>query len=126
MFESLFKYPTVLARHVEGPAADERQRFLLHRANEGAALGTLLRIARELLVIAKNISVTAGRTISRRDLEVTAGKWARQQQRRNRSHGPRWSRELFLRVGTDWLRFLRRLQEPEPAPPRFASLINLT
>jgi hypothetical protein len=61
MFESLFKYPTVLARHVEGPAADERQRFLLHRANEGAALGTLLRIARELLVIAKNISVTAGR-----------------------------------------------------------------
>ena len=27
MFESLFQYPTVLARHLEGPAADERQRF---------------------------------------------------------------------------------------------------
>ena len=51
MFESLFKYPTVLARHVEGPVADERKRFLLYRANEGAARETLLRIARELLVI---------------------------------------------------------------------------
>lgn len=40
MFESLFQYPTVVARHREGPAADERQRFLLHRANEGAARGT--------------------------------------------------------------------------------------
>jgi len=27
MFESLFQYPTVLARHREGPAANERQRF---------------------------------------------------------------------------------------------------
>jgi len=102
MFESLFKYPTVLARHVEGPAADERQRFLLHRANEGAARGTLLRIARELLVIAKNINVTTGKAIGRHDLEVAAAKWARHQQRRHRSHGPRWSRELFLQVGTDW------------------------
>lgn len=57
MFESLFQNPTVVARHREVPAVDERQRFLLHRANEGAARRTLLRIARELLVIAKNINV---------------------------------------------------------------------
>jgi integrase/recombinase XerD len=43
MFESLFKYPKVLAHHVEGPAADERQRFLKHRAHRGAARNTLLR-----------------------------------------------------------------------------------
>jgi hypothetical protein len=48
MFESLFQYPTVLARHRDGPAADERRRFLLHRAKEGAARDTLLRIARGL------------------------------------------------------------------------------
>ena len=59
MFETLFHYPSVLARHREGPAAEERQRFLLHRANEGAAPATLLRTARELLVIAKNIDISA-------------------------------------------------------------------
>ncbi len=124
MFESLFQYPTVLSRHREGPAADERQRFLLHRAKEGAARGTLLRVARELLVIAKNINVTTGKAIGRHDLELAAVKWARHQQRRHRSHGPKWSRELFLQVGTDWLRFLGRWQEPEPAPSPFAGLIK--
>ena len=37
MFETLFKYPRILARRRGGPAADERQRFLAHRAHEGAA-----------------------------------------------------------------------------------------
>ena len=120
MFESLFQYPTVVARHSEGPAADERQRFLLHRAKQGAAHGTLLQIARELLTIAKHINVTSGKAMGKNDLEVAADKWARYQQRRHRSSGPRWSRELFLRVGTDWLRFLGRWQEPEPAPSPFA------
>ena len=32
MLESLFQYPTVFARRCEGPAADERQRFLLQAA----------------------------------------------------------------------------------------------
>jgi integrase/recombinase XerD len=124
MFESLFQYPTVLARHRDGPAADERRRFLLHRAKEGAARDTLLRIARELLVIAEHINVTTAKAIGRHALEVAADKWARHQQRRHHSHGPRWSRELFLHVGTDWLRFLGLWQEPEPAPSPFADLIQ--
>ena len=37
MFETLFHYPRVLARHCEGPAAQERDRFLFHSAN-GARL----------------------------------------------------------------------------------------
>lgn len=124
MFESFFQYPTVVARHCEGPAADERQRFLLHRAKQGAAHGTLLQIARELLIIAKHINVTSSKAMGKNDLEVAADKWARYQQRRHRSSGPRWSRELFLRVGTDWLRFLGRWQEPEPAPSPFAAPIQ--
>jgi hypothetical protein len=69
MFESLFQYPTVLARHRDGPAADERRRFLLHRAKEGAASDTLLGIARELLVIAKHINVTTAKAIGRQLLK---------------------------------------------------------
>lgn len=124
MFETLFKYLNVLARHSEGPAAEERRRFLIHRANEGAARNTLRQTANELLVIAKNINVTTGKTISNYDLEVAAERWARRQQRKHRSRGPRWSKELFLQVGKSWLRFLGRLQEPVLAPSPFADLIN--
>ena len=34
MFESLFRYPSVLARHRDGPAAEERRRFLFHRLRD--------------------------------------------------------------------------------------------
>jgi hypothetical protein len=63
MFETLFKYPHVLARHREGPAADGRQRFLIYRANEGAARNTLLRSATELLVIPRT-SMARGPTVN--------------------------------------------------------------
>jgi hypothetical protein len=49
MFEDLFAYRTVVARHREGPEASRRLRYLEHCAAQGAARGTLLRIARELL-----------------------------------------------------------------------------
>jgi integrase/recombinase XerD len=124
MFETLFKYPRVLARHREGLAADVRERFLLHRANEGVARTTLLRTARELLVVAKHVNVTAGQAICTHDLEVAADRWARHQWRRRHAHGPRWSRELFLQVATTWLRFLGRLQEPDHTPSPFAGLIK--
>src|SRR5262252_2746831 len=61
MFEVLFIYPKVLARHQAGPAALDRERYLAHCAGQGAAHGTLLRIARELLVIAERIDVTVGK-----------------------------------------------------------------
>lgn len=124
MFETLFKYPRILARHRGGPAADERQRFLVHRAHEGAARSTLRGTATELLIIAKYIDVINSKAIGRHDLEAAALRWARHQKSRRRSHGPRWSRELFLRVGTSWLRFLGRWQETQPRPSPFAGLIK--
>ena len=48
MFETLFKYPRVLARHREGPVADARERFLTHCAEQGLARESLLRTAREV------------------------------------------------------------------------------
>ena len=48
MLEKLFKYPAVLRRHKDAPFLEERERYLLHRANEGCAQATLIRISREL------------------------------------------------------------------------------
>ena len=64
MFEDLFTYPKVLARHRAGPSADARERFLAHCAGYGAARGTLLRFANELLVVAERIDVNSGKSFS--------------------------------------------------------------
>jgi integrase/recombinase XerD len=124
MFQTLFKYPRVLSHHLEGPAADERQRFLIHRAKEGVARGTLLGIARELLVIAKHIDVATEKAISIYDLEAAASRWVRHQQRRHRVRGSRWSREWFIHLARTWLHFLGRLHEQARAPSPFADLMK--
>ena len=50
MFETLFKYPRVLARHREGPVADARERFLNHCAEQGLARAGL-RISEALALM---------------------------------------------------------------------------
>ena len=50
MFEHLFAYPKVVARHHDGPEASKRLRYLKHLADQRAARETLLRTARELLL----------------------------------------------------------------------------
>ena len=59
MFETLFQYPAVVARHRSGPFAEAREGFLNHCASQGFARATLLVYARELLVIAERIDLTA-------------------------------------------------------------------
>jgi site-specific recombinase XerD len=116
MFEHLFRYPRVLARHREGPLAEAREQFLVHCANEGMAPGTLVRIARELLVIARRIDTTAETPITREQIEVVAHRWACYQRRRGRVGEPSGSRQFFIRVAVSWLRFLGRL-EASPSKP---------
>ena len=123
MFERLFKYPRVLARHQEGPAAEARQRFLNHCSDQGMARATLLRNAREVLVIADRIDVAAGRTITRQEIEGAADRWAIDQHKRRRVQEPRWSRALFIQTATSWLRFLQVLERPEIKPSPFADQI---
>jgi integrase/recombinase XerD len=111
MFEILFAYPKVLARHQASPAAADRERYLAYCADQGTARETLLRIARELLVIAERIDVTAGKPIKRSEIDAAAQAWARQQKRRCRADSGEWSRPLFAQVAVAWLRFLGILED---------------
>jgi integrase/recombinase XerD len=111
MFEVLFVYPKVLARHQAGPAAADRERYLAHCAGQGAAHQTLVRIARELLVIAERIDVTAGKPVTRSEIDAAAKAWARQQKVRCRADSGEWSRHLFAQVAVAWLRFLGILED---------------
>jgi hypothetical protein len=112
MFDTLFKYRKVLARHQGGPAAEERERYLVHRAGcDGVAPATLLRIARETLAVARQIDLSYGGSITPGDIAAAAQRWAMDQLRKGRSNGV-GSRQLFTQVATDWLRFIGRLEEP--------------
>lgn len=73
MFDALFTCPKVMSCHQAGPATAERQSYLVHRAHdEGIARTTLLRIAREVLVIAKWIDLGHAECIGLQDIETAA------------------------------------------------------
>jgi len=72
VFETLFKYPRVVARHRTGRSAEARERFLKHCVSQGLAGATLLRHAREFLVIAERIDITSGETIGSPAVEAAA------------------------------------------------------
>jgi integrase/recombinase XerD len=112
MFDTLFKYTKVLARHRDGPAAEERERYLVHRAScDGVAPATVLRIASETLAIARYIDLSHGGNVTSEDIAFAAQRWAMHQLRKGRADGL-GSRQLFAQVATDWLRFMGRLEEP--------------
>ena len=59
MFKNLYRYSRVLARHLDGPAAEERDRFVAHFAASGAANESVLHLARELLVVQEDLVFVA-------------------------------------------------------------------
>ena len=123
MFETLFQNPAVVTRQRSGPFAEARERFLNHCASQGLARATLVRRARELLVIAERIDITLGEAIGLSTIEAAAARWAREQLQRQHARGLRWSREFFVQIATDWLHFLGRLEVPKPKIMPFADRI---
>ena len=113
MFEHLFQQSAILTRHREGPLARDRERFLLHCAEQGMTRSSLSWLASELLMISKRIDVPTDGLITQRQIEAAADRWVQHQRCRGRSSSSR-SRRRFVQVASDWLRFLGRLQAPEP------------
>jgi integrase/recombinase XerD len=105
-----FQYPAVAARHRSGPFAEARERFVKHCASQGLARATLQHYAQELLVVAERIDIASGEVIGSSAIDVAADRWAREQHQHHRTHGLRWSRELFIQTARSWLHFLGRLE----------------
>jgi integrase/recombinase XerD len=124
VFETLFHYPRVLARHCEGPAAQDRDRFLVRSANEGATHKTLLRLASELLLVARRIDLRGNRSVPVAEVAAAADRWVGYQRSHHRIRGSKFCRERFIQTATAWLRWLGRLEELEVTPPAFADLIS--
>jgi len=124
MFDKLFKRPSTIARHLNAPLASERASFLSQCAEDGAAPDTLVRIARELVVVVRELDLASGHLVTPAAVDSAAEHWAKQQKRRHRAHTLRWSRMLFRQTATAWLSYLGRLCIPAPTPQPFALLIN--
>jgi len=110
MFEDLFQHPRHITRHREGPCAAERERYLRHCAEYGAARRTLTRFAWLLLTISQYMDVMPGRTITLAEVDVASRRWVRRRQGRRRCDRTA-VRSAFVRVAKAWLRFLHCLEE---------------
>lgn len=124
MFDTLFHYPSVLARHSEGPFAVEREQYLQFCASGGTAQSTLLGMASELLVIASRIDLTGSRIVSMAEICIAADQWVGYQRRQHHITSIKYSRERFIYTATSWCRFLGRLEYPDCPLPAFACAVD--
>jgi site-specific recombinase XerD len=113
MFDRLFRKPFVLARHQNGPLADERRRYLAHCAEQRLSWRTLQAIALYTLVIAEALQMAErpGEYITRTEIEAEADRWFN---RRSAPAGTPKNRHLLKIYFTNhvarWLTFLGRLK----------------
>lgn len=124
MFETLYRYSRVLVRHLDGPAAEERDRFVTHVAAAGATRESLLHLASELLLVAQRLNVSGTRTITPEEIASAADRWVRRQRRHGHISTARYSHQRFVQVATDWLRFLGRLESPPVLRGTGADLVD--
>jgi len=118
MFETLFDRPCIVARHNGGPMAEERKKYLSHLASQGYSRAHMISAARDTLVMAHLASEMPDGIIDPQAIEKLADNWARRKRRR------RYTRQRLVRFAKQWLGFIGRLEEPVPAVPPFAHLLD--
>jgi site-specific recombinase XerD len=72
----------------------------------------LVRIAREVLVIAQRVRVDRGK-VSLQQIESAADRWACYQRRHKRADTSYWPRQLFVATASSWFGFLGWLRQPD-------------
>ena len=123
MFENLYRYSRVLARHLDGPAAEERDRFVAHFAASVATRDSVSNLAREILGIARRLNISGTRAVTPGEVASVADRWVQYHRRRGRRISP-GRRQRFVQVATDWLQFMGRLQLPPAKPGAGTDLIG--
>lgn len=112
MLDQLFKYPGVLARHQAAPLLDERERYLAHRTAQGLAPATLTYLAGKLRILAYEMALEGKAKLTSAEIEQVASRCTQHWQNTPCSQDSRTPPRVFIRIATDWLRFLHRLQSP--------------
>jgi site-specific recombinase XerD len=114
MFNQLFKRPQAMARHQNGPLAEERRRYLAHCAKQQMSLETLGQIARNTLIVATILRL-ADRPrdrITRTEIAAEADRWVNRRSRPRQVLNVRLECRKLRGHAIRWLTFLGRLQPP--------------
>jgi integrase/recombinase XerD len=116
IFESLFSTQKLIARHRNGPLAEERLVYLGKRAAAGMARRTLIEAAGYLLAVGKRLRLSERKSerITVAEVQRTAAAWARTDA----------ARTAFSSIACCWLTSLGRLEEVPPVPQPFAALVT--
>lgn len=117
MFDQLYRKPSFLARHLNAPYAEERARYLVHCANQGYSLSTILFKARELLWVARKLSVYGNQQVTLAQIEAVAQDWEQREQMCGKKLRGPWTRIRFIEVARPWLRYLGLWAQAAEAPP---------
>ena len=113
MFDRMYQRQSVLARHRDGPWADERTRFLQHVANEGRAPNTLMNIAAILLAMAHQFDGRITGDVTGADIAGAVDAWLDSSAPRfGTPHRRSVARTAAIFQTTAWLRHLHRYAEP--------------
>jgi len=126
VFDRLFRHPHALARHRNGPLAEERCRYLAHCAAQQMAVLTLRGIAVYTLIVAKALRLAdrPGDLITVEELETGAKRWARIHCKARKQRVIERARQNVKRHGLRFLQFIGRLQASMPARPPYADRID--
>ena len=121
MFDRLFQDPRALARHRNGPLAEERRRFLAHCTEQQMSLMYVQKVANFTLIVAKGLRLAdrPGELITKNEIEVEAARWANRPKRR-RGRNVDLACHAFTGYALRWLTFLRRVQPAVTVPPPYA------
>src|SRR5215510_9824089 len=123
MFNQLFKCSRAIEHHTVAPLREQRLRYLTHCAEQGTARGTLRAIAQYLLVIIEQMNLPAEGEIRIEKIKTAAHQWASRQPQHHKTKEARDSRVRFIRIATQWARFLGRLHIPAIPPSPYAHLV---
>ena len=118
MFDQLFKRPSTIACHSNGPYAEERRQYLVACAKQGNSRSTLLFEARDLLWVARKLSVYPDlRQVTIEDVRALADDWRSRERACGRALNTVFTRRRYVRLAAAWLRFLGYLKGPEEPIP---------
>lgn len=123
MFEQLFKRPSTIAKHSNAPYPEERRQYLVACAQQGNSRSSLVFDARDLLWVARKLSVYPDlHQVSLEQIVALANDWKSRECSIGRSLNTAFTAQRYVRLAVAWLRFLGYLQMPERPIPFHAQL----
>jgi len=111
MFDQLFTHTCTIARHQAGPSVALRLSYLEHLSKHGMCRERIREVAARIYALSTAMDLDTVRSVSVRDLEIFADKWAHRENPPGTFRSPRGPRKEMFCVTKSWMRFLGRLDD---------------